>query len=503
MIAWLRKTLIQIGDYGLTLGEILGYIVRGKIDIGETLSQMEMGGVRSLPIVSLSASFIGMAVSVQFAREIIGRFGAGNLIGGFVSIAMLRELAPVFVAIVITGNIGAAVTAEIGTMKVTDQVDAMKVFRIQPLQYLVVPRLVAMAIVGPILTIYGAFLSILSGQLFTEVLLHVPAELFWNSVRETASLTDITNMVIKSFVFSIAIALIASLNGLATRGSSGGCRSTNHQDCDLVPFGDFYAQLFPHLPILPNFGGLMPTNIPLENATTPSPLIALQDIHLSYQSTKVLNGISLEVWPDEVVAIVGPSGTGKSTLLKIITGLLTPDSGDVVLQTNNIGLAFQDGALFSSLSVAENISIVLERTTDLSVEDIDQRIQESLELVGLSDAREKFPNELSGGMQKRVGIARALAIEPDIMLYDEPSAGLDPILAHKLEDDLRRINRKRKLGSVLVTHELPTIQNLADRVVMLYHGRIVYTGSKDDFMTTGEPYALQFRTRREAGPIEV
>ena len=114
-----------------------------------------------------------------------------------------------------------------------------------------------------------------------------------------------------------------------------------------------------------------------------------------------------------------------------------------------------------------------------------------------------MPDELSGGMQKRVGIARALAIEPDIMLYDEPSAGLDPMLAEKLDKDLRRINEERHMASLVVTHELPSIKTLADRVVMIYEGKVVYEGTKDDFFTTDEPHAKQFRTRQERGPIDV
>lgn len=216
----MRKLLTDIGEAGIMLGGAVGYIIRGRIDWGQTLIQIERAGIGSIPIVCLSASFIGMAISVQIAREIVVRYGADNLVGGFVALTILRELAPVFVAIVLAGNIGASITAELGTMKVTDQVDAMKVFRIDPLIYLVVPRILATMLSGPALTVVGAIIGILSGQIFTEYLVGIPAEVFWDSVRYTATMRDVANMLVKAVVFSIAIALIASNNGLATKGSS-------------------------------------------------------------------------------------------------------------------------------------------------------------------------------------------------------------------------------------------------------------------------------------------
>lgn len=251
----------------------------------------------------------------------------------------------------------------------------------------------------------------------------------------------------------------------------------------------------------------MPKTTTIQPGQTPSSpkerLVELRDIVLQYGDKKILDGVSMEVYRDEVVAVVGPSGTGKSTLIKIISGLLIPDGGEVTVHSEKIGLAFQYGALFSSMTVAENLAFALEQTTDLEDDEIERRTREALELVGLADDGHKLPGELSGGMQKRVGIARALVIHPDIMLYDEPSAGLDPILAHQLEQDLGRINREMKMASVLVTHEMPSIENMADRVIMLYEGKIVYQGSKEDFFGTDEPHARQFRNRQPKGPIQV
>jgi phospholipid/cholesterol/gamma-HCH transport system ATP-binding protein len=231
--------------------------------------------------------------------------------------------------------------------------------------------------------------------------------------------------------------------------------------------------------------------------------VVLRHTYMNYNDQKILEDVSMEVYANEVVAVVGPSGTGKSTLIRIIAGLIEPDAGEVGLSSDSIGFVFQNGALFSTMTVYENLIFVLERTIQLSVSEMDQRIDEVLNLVGMGEERDKSPNQLSGGMQKRVAIARALAIYPDIMLYDEPTTGLDPMFANKLEKDLKRFNTDHQMASIIVTHELPAIHNMADRVIMFYQGKIVYEGSQDDFFTTHAPYALQFRTRQEAGPIDV
>lgn len=216
----LRERLADVGETGMLVGDALWQILRGRINWEETFYQIERYGIASLPIVALSASFIGMAISVQIAREMVVRYGADTFVGGFVSVSMCREFAPIFVAVVLAGNIGASMTAEIGTMKVTEQVDALQVFRVRPINYLVVPRLVSTAISGPVLTIFGAFVAILSGQLFTEFMVSVSAPIFWESVRFNTDMTDIVSMLVKSLAFSTAIALIAACNGLATQGGS-------------------------------------------------------------------------------------------------------------------------------------------------------------------------------------------------------------------------------------------------------------------------------------------
>jgi phospholipid/cholesterol/gamma-HCH transport system permease protein len=216
-----RRFAIKIGEAGLAFVDTLRVIAQGKIDWPETLRLIDAGGIRSLPVVTLSSTFIGMAISVQLAQEIVSRYGAGSLVGGFIALSMVRELGPIFIAVIMVGSIGAATTAEIASMKVEDQIDALRVFRISPLEYLVLPRIIASAVSGPVLTVIGTFLAILAGQLFTELIVSIPAETFWNSVKFGIDIQDIADMLLKSLVFSIAIVLIAAYNGFTVRGSSG------------------------------------------------------------------------------------------------------------------------------------------------------------------------------------------------------------------------------------------------------------------------------------------
>ena len=221
----------------------------------------------------------------------------------------------------------------------------------------------------------------------------------------------------------------------------------------------------------------------------------------------LLDHISFEVKDGETLAIVGFSGSGKSTILKIICGLLEADSGTIQTSDGDIAMVFQYSALFDSLNIFDNISFALQERKDLrkkySQEDLKQIVEEKLKLVGLQGIENKFPSELSGGMQKRVSFARAIVTNPKTILYDEPTAGLDPISSTLIEDYIVRLKETTHASSIVVTHQMSTIMRTADQVLMLYDGKAVFQGTPQEMRNAGNDYTKQFVTSSLTGPMKM
>lgn len=233
-------------------------------------------------------------------------------------------------------------------------------------------------------------------------------------------------------------------------------------------------------------------------------------------SSKVLDNLNLVINSGEVIVIIGRSGCGKSVLLKHIIGLIKPDIGQVIVDGNDttrleeyemdklrlsFGMLFQGAALFDSMTVGENVGFTLREHTDTPEEDIRKKVADSLELVGLKGIENLMPSELSGGMKKRVGLARAICNNPKIILYDEPTTGLDPIMADAINDLIVDLNNKLNVTSIVVTHDMVSAFKIADRIAMLYKGRIITVGTPDDIKNTKDPIVKQFITGAAKGPI--
>ncbi len=235
--------------------------------------------------------------------------------------------------------------------------------------------------------------------------------------------------------------------------------------------------------------------------------IEVRNLIKKFDDKVVINDISFHVNNGEILAIVGFSGSGKSTVLKVISGLIPYDSGEIITSDGDIAMVFQYSALFDSLNVFDNISFALQERKDLkhkySMKDLQKIVAQKLELVGLSGIENKFPSELSGGMQKRVSFARAIVTNPNTILYDEPTAGLDPMSSTLIEDYIVRLKNETNSASIVVTHQMSTITRTADRVIMLYDGGIVFEGTPKELLKQTNPYTKQFVTASLEGPMQM
>lgn len=235
--------------------------------------------------------------------------------------------------------------------------------------------------------------------------------------------------------------------------------------------------------------------------------VIVKELHKHFGDQSVLNGISLEAGESETVAVLGRSGGGKSVLLKLIVGLQHPDSGSVQVHgkkinqlppeelievRKKIGFLFQQGALYDSLTVEANVAFPLERHTNISEDETRQRARELLKSVGMEADLEKLPSEISGGMQKRVGLARALALDPDVLLLDEPTAGLDPITSTEIAELILQLKRQRKITAIVVTHDIHSAKIFADRLVLLHRGNILIQGSLEDLQRSQDEFVVKF-----------
>jgi phospholipid/cholesterol/gamma-HCH transport system ATP-binding protein len=251
---------------------------------------------------------------------------------------------------------------------------------------------------------------------------------------------------------------------------------------------------------------------------TAGTMIEIVDLKKSFGNHEVLKGVNLTVRRGETVVVIGRSGCGKSVLLKHVIGIMKPDSGKIIVDGTDVtglrqselyefrrkfGMLFQGSALFDSLSVWENVGLGLTEHSNLSETEIRKRVCEKLELVGLNRIDESRPSELSGGMKKRVGLARAIAMDPPVILYDEPTTGLDPIMADVINELIRNLQRTLKITSVAVTHDMKSAYKIGDRLAMLYGGKIVFEGTPDEIRASSNGVVRQFVDGRAEGPIPV
>jgi phospholipid/cholesterol/gamma-HCH transport system ATP-binding protein len=251
------------------------------------------------------------------------------------------------------------------------------------------------------------------------------------------------------------------------------------------------------------------------SAPTPA-VVELRDVHLQFEDKKVLDGVSFAIEPSERLVIMGQSGSGKSTILRLILGIIEPTAGSIFFKQfeitrlsrrklqqirTRIGMVYQYSALLSSRNVADNVALPLEELTDKTPAEIDQIVDEKLALVGMQDAKYMMPSELSGGMRKRVSLARALVMDPELVLFDEPTAGLDPVISSVIDELIITLTEKSKVTSIIVTHEMDSAFRVATKMAMLYQGKIIEMSDPEHFKRSSDPVVVQFLSGSTEGPI--
>jgi phospholipid/cholesterol/gamma-HCH transport system ATP-binding protein len=250
--------------------------------------------------------------------------------------------------------------------------------------------------------------------------------------------------------------------------------------------------------------------------TEQNPKIRLRGLHKSFGPKRVLDGIDLEVSDGESLVVIGGSGTGKSVLLKHIIGLLRPDSGSIEVDGTDLsrlgnreltefrrkfGMSFQEGALFDSMTVGQNVGFPVKRLTRKSGAEIRERVEECLALVRLEGVTDKAPSQLSGGMRRRVGFARAIAHEPEILLFDEPTTGLDPVTTALIDEVIKDLNDRLKCTMVTITHDMASAFRIGDRIAMLHQGKVIAVAPPDEFRELEDPRVQQFLRGEAEGPL--
>jgi phospholipid/cholesterol/gamma-HCH transport system ATP-binding protein len=262
------------------------------------------------------------------------------------------------------------------------------------------------------------------------------------------------------------------------------------------------------------------TDVPmLHTRTSDVPVthsIEVRGVHKAFGQFEILRGLDIDFADNAVTTVLGPSGTGKSVLLKHLVGLLEPDAGEVVVFGQDIwkvseaeryalrkrfGVLFQDGALFGSMNIFDNVAFPLRKHTDLAESEIGDIVMGRLAEVGLDNAAGKFPNEVSGGMRKRAGFARALVLNPDIVLFDEPDSGLDPVRTSLLCDLIKDMHAEHGGTYLLVTHNIPTARKVSDYVGMIWQGQLVHYGETEEAFASDDPFVRQFLAGESAGPL--
>ena len=446
-----RTVVEMLGFFGLVLAKTSGVLVRPwRLRWTSLVHHMQEVGYNAVPIVSLMAFLIGVVLAFQGAVQ-LRQFGAEVFVVDLIAIALLRELGILLTAIIVAGRSGSAYTASIGSMKMREEIDAMRTLGLDPIEVLVVPRFLALLLMLPVLGIIANFAGLFGGAAMAWIELGVSPGMFQARMLEFDPRQQLSRRRDQGAVFRRDHRHHRLLPGHEGRGQR---RVARTPDLEIRRHGDLPR----HRRGRAVLRILFACRLLMDGGTLDrDAIIRVRGLRTQFGRNVVHENLDLDVYRGEVLGIVGGSGTGKSVLLRAIVGLLRPAAGSIEVFGTDVvnasdhdrteieqrwGVMFQGGALFSSLSVQNNVEAPMREHLNLSREVREALAELKVSMVGLPpDACPKYPSEFSGGMQKRAGLARALALDPEIVFLDEPTAGLDPIGAAAFDDLIRQLQK--------------------------------------------------------------
>ena len=473
-VEWLKSALLEVQEYVLMVGKFLRALVSRPFYFRDLIEQFDAIGVGSLTVVLLTGMFTGMVLALQSGFT-LDQFGARSMVGRLVSASIIKELGPVLTGLMVAGRVGSGIAAELGSMMVTDQIAALRALGTDPIRKLVVPRILAGIVMVPILTVIASAIGMVGGWLVTV----------------DAAARGLVGLLECGRAGAVHSRRLdgpdqAVLSRLHDRQHRLPCRSAHarrhagrrprHDQRGRGQLGGRHRGRLPGHAVADRADVLMASEHTghrpalLDEALGPGgPIIVFDNVWLAFDDKVILRDVSFTLQTAHTKIFLGASGAGKSTILRLILGLLKPDQGRIFVNGEEIdsmhedqlmavradlGMVFQEGALFDSLTVRENVGYKLFEELYWPIDKANARVEEVLGFIGLAEFIDRMPSELSGGQRRRVAIARAMAAKPRILLYDEPTTGLDPITALTVDEEIIKLRDLEGVSSILVTHQL-------------------------------------------------
>ena len=463
---YISDSIATFGRYLQLMWRVLALPERWRMFGREYVKEMASLGVDSLGIVVLISFFIGAVICIQIKLNIASPWMPGWTTGYTTREIMLLEFSSSIMCLILAGKVGSNIASEIGTMKVTQQIDALEIMGVNSASFVILPKIAALITMIPFLVIFSALMGFI-GAYATSLVGVINVDDVTAGLQHDFNQWYVWMSLIKSLFFAFIISSVSAFYGY-----------TFHRR------RRFLVHPHPLFRHLPDFHALM---------------IELKQIRKAFDGREVLKGIDAVFEDGKTNLIIGQSGSGKTVLIKNVVGLYVPTSGQVLYDGRDInamtkkekalihremGMIFQSAALFDSMSVLENVMFPLDMFSDMNTADRVKRAKYCLSRVNLAGAEDKFPGEISGGMQKRAAIARAIALNPKYLFCDEPNSGLDPKTSIVIDQLIHSITKEYNMTTVVNTHDMNSVMGIGEKIIYLANGVKEWEGTKDQIMSS-------------------